>query len=131
MPKSFLFIVPVYCALLQSLYSQSVGTYQHATVIHVREYALPSTYIEDTGIGAPQLPDVYKYDIAIQLACGVYTGRYQSDKQDLPPILAQHRTMEVRVEKRFLHVRVDHSHEIEMRIVRHRRAKRNGCNGQT
>ena len=119
MPKSFLFLVPVYCALLPSLYSQRLSSYQHATVIRVREYALPSTYIEDTGIGAPQLPDVYKYDIAIQLACDVYTGRYQSDKQELPPILAQRRTMEVRVGKRFLHVRVDHSHDIEMHIVRH------------
>jgi len=119
MRKSFLFMVPVYCALLPNLYSRSVGSYQPATVIQVREYALPSTYIEDTGIGAPQLPDVYKYDIAIQLACDVYTGRYQSDKQELPPILAQRRTMEVRVGKRFLHVRVDHSHDIEMHIVRH------------
>jgi len=129
MRKSFQFIVPVYCALLPSLYSQSLGSYQHATVIHVRKYALPSTYIEDTGIGAPQLPDVYKYDIAIQLACDVYTGRYQSDKQGSPPILVQRRTMEVHVGKRFLHVRVDHSHDIEMHIVRHRRAKGNRCNG--
>src|SRR5215469_15573844 len=87
MPKSFMFMVLAYCALVENLYSQSARKYRPATVVHVHEYALPSTYIEDTGIGAPELPEIYNYDIAVQVSCDVYTGRYQSDKELVIPVL--------------------------------------------
>ena len=127
MPKSFLFIVLVYCVLVENSYSQSASKYRPATVVHVHEYALPSTYIEDTGIGAPELPEIYNYDIAVQVSCDVYTGRYQSDKEHLPPVLGLDRAIEARVQKRLLYVKTDQDRVIEMRLVGHRRAKRNGC----
>lgn len=125
MRKSFMFIVLASCALAENSYCQRVSKYQPATVIHVHEYALPSTYIEDTGIGAPELPEIYNYDIAVQVSCDVYTGRYQSDKEHLS--LGLDHAIEARVQKRLLYVKTDQDRVIEMRLVGHRRAKGDGC----
>lgn len=125
MPKSFLFVVLVYSSFVENSYCQRVSKYQPATVIHVHEYALPSTYIEDTGIGAPELPEIYNYDIAVQVSCDVYTGRYESDKEHLS--LGLDRAIEARVQKRLLYVKTDQDRVIAMRLVGHRRAKGNGC----
>jgi len=100
-----MFMVLAYCALVENSCSQSVRKYQPATVVHVHEYALPSTYIEDTGIGAPELPEIYNYDIAVQVSGDVYTGRCQSDKEHVPLALGLDRAIEAHVQKTFLYVK--------------------------
>ena len=127
MPKSFVFIVLVSCVLVENSSGQRVPKYHPASVIHVHEYLLPSTYIEDTGIGAPELPEMYNYDIAVQLSCDVYTGRYQSDDEHLPSVLGPDHAIEARVQKKLLYVKTDQDRVIEMRLVGHRRAKGDGC----
>jgi hypothetical protein len=126
-PKSFIFIVLASCALVENSYCQRISKYHPATVIHVHEYLLPSTYIEDTGIGAPELPEIYNYDIAVQVSCDVYTGRYQSDNERLSSALGLDHAIEARVQKKHLYVKTDQDRVIEMRLVGHRRAKGDGC----
>lgn len=127
MRKSLMLIALASCMLVGNSFGQRVKKYQPATVLHVHEYALPSTYIEDTGIGAPELPDMYNYDIAVQVSCDVYTGRYQSDNEHLASILGPDRAIEVRVQKRLLYVKTDQDRVIEMRLVGHRQVKGDGC----
>src|SRR5215469_5229485 len=125
--SKFMLIVLVFCTLGENSYCQRGSKYHPATVIHVHEYSLPSTYIEDTGIGAPELPETYKYDVAVQISCDVYTGRYQSDNEHLPSVLGPNHAIEARVQKRLLYVKTDQDRVIEMRLVGHRRAKGDGC----
>ena len=72
-------------------------------------------------------PEMYNYDIAVQLSCDVYTGRYQSDTEHLPSALEPDHAIEARVQKRLLYVKTDQDRVIEMRLVGHRRAKGDSC----
>ena len=127
MPKSFIFIVLASCTLAGNSYCQHVSKYQPATLIRVHETLLASTYIEDTGIGAPELPEFYNYDIAVQLSCDVYTGRYRSDNEHLSSALGLDHAIEARVQKKTLYVKTDQDRVLEMRLVGHRLAKGDGC----
>ena len=123
---AFLALIP--CALLGTAHSQNATGFQRATVVKVRKYELAATYIEDTAIGAPELPVVYKYDVELQLGCQVYTGRFESHTENLPSALQLRHTVDVRIVKHDLYVKAAGlPGEINMYIVGHRSTSKNGC----
>ena len=115
------------CWLLSSAHSQGKNSYQQASVVKVYRYELPSTYVEDTPIGTPGLPDHYDFEIGFQVVCDLYTGRYESHTESLPSMLAPNRRVQLRVRMHFLYVKGDDSREIEMYMVGRRRMKTQSC----
>jgi len=126
MPKSFVFIVLVSCVLVENSSGQRVPKYHPASVIHVHEYALPSTYIEDTGIDAPELPETYNFESQFKFHA-TYIPADISRITNIWPSVGLDRAIETRVQKGLLYVKTDQDRVIEMRLVGHRRAKGDGC----
>lgn len=100
--------------------------YLPATVLHVQEQQAQSNYVGGSPTDAPLEAEVHTYNVSIQLNCGTYVGRYRSPVEYLPEILRSNSSVDVRLEKHLMHVKVRGEKEYTMAIVQHPRGN-HGC----
>ena len=100
--------------------------YVAATVLSVHEEAVQSNYVGDSPTDAPLQASAHIFDIAVQLNCGTYVGRYQSAFKFVPDILTPNRPVRVWFQKRVMDVRVPGEDLYHMAIVKRPRGTR-GC----
>src|SRR5690242_413481 len=58
--------------------------YQRATIVAVEKRMPATTYFRDSPSEAPLAANRVSYDIAVQMQCTVYVGRYRSEMNYLP-----------------------------------------------
>jgi hypothetical protein len=90
--------------------------YQSATVVRVYERETPSNSVGENPSDAPLQAEVYSYDIGIRLNCTIYTVRYDSAIDYLPPVFAPNNTVEVNPQKHVLYLSLAGNREVRMGI---------------
>jgi hypothetical protein len=100
--------------------------YVPGTVLHVQEQETQSNYIGGSPTDAPLQADVHLYDVSVRLNCGTYVGQYKSGLDYLPSVLTSNPSVEVRLQKHVMYVKVPGDQEYRMAIVEHPTGVR-GC----
>ena len=102
--------------------------YQAAKVVSIKRYEAVSTYMGENPVDAPLRAREYAYDIGIEVACNVYTARYQSATNYVPSGLAVNQPVDVRLYKHALYVSLPgNDWDMKLGIVSHRSAKDQAC----
>lgn len=118
------------CAVLgvcaASLNAETKPGHQQATVVRVEEYQPASTYIGSPS-DAPLQPTEYARNVAIQVGCDVYVGRYESAIDYVPSVFAPNHSVDVSLEKHVMYVSVPGDREVKMGIVSHHHVKDGSC----
>ena len=68
----------------------------------------------------------YSYDISVQVGCGLYVGRYESELDDLPNGLAPNTAVPVRVQKRLMYLDFP-GDSVKTRIVSNKSKGQESC----
>ena len=126
MRESLLLIVLVIGALLVTVQAGTKQPYQPATVVSVANYEPPSIYLGNP-MDAPLQPDVYSYDIGIQLNCTVYVVRYETGLDYLPSVFSPHQTVEVSLQKHVMNVNLPGARAVRLSIDSRSRVKDTSC----
>jgi hypothetical protein len=126
MQKSTMLFVLVFGVLLTAMYAASRQSYQSATVVSVTNHeSLPSYF--GNPVDAALQPEVYSYDIGIQLECTVYVVRYETGLDYLPSVFSPHQTVEVSLQKHIMYVNLPGDRELRLGIARRSRVKDTSC----
>jgi len=101
--------------------------YQTATVITIKRLDTASRFAGGNPSDAPMHADEFVYEVAIQLECTNYVGRYESAIDYLPSAIAPNREVDVHVEKHWMNISLNGDREIRMGIVRQVRIRSDKC----
>jgi hypothetical protein len=112
--------------LLLSLIVWMLPLGAHATTKQdLKEAYQPATVVSVTKLNTTAN---YAYDVAFQVDCTVYVGRYKSANDYAAPVaLAPNRSVSVSVEKHWLHVSLPSENDLTMRIVSETRKSDVAC----
>lgn len=112
---------------LMGVCARTKPQYQSATVVSVANHEVRSNYVGDPS-DAPLQPQVYSYDIGIELNCTMYLVRYDTGLDYLPSVFSPHQTVQVKVEKHVMNVNLPGAHEVRLSIGSRSPAKDTACN---
>lgn len=126
MKATFMLTALVFGTLLTNLYAGTKPAYQSATVVSVANRETPSNYVGNP-TDAPLQPQVYSYDIGIQLDCTIYVVRYDTGLDYLPSVFSPHQTVEVSLEKHAMAVNIPGSRELRLGIASRSQVKDSSC----
>ena len=92
--------------------------YVDATVLRVDKHESSPQVGGDNPSDAPMPdPETFSYDIAVQVNCGTYVGRYQSWYDYVPALFAPDQRIQLRLTRSMMYVPVPNQREVEMSIV--------------
>jgi hypothetical protein len=102
--------------------------YQQGTIFSVQknEVQSPAYSGGDNPSDTPLRSDYYAYQVAVQVNCGTYVGRYESPYDYLPSAFAQEHILPVRVTKDVLYFNLPGDQEMPINIV-HRKEIKQAC----
>ena len=101
--------------------------YLEGTVVRVEEHQTPDRAGGENPGGAPVAdPETYTYDIAVQVNCGTYVGRYQSWYEYVPSLFAPNQKIHLRLTRGVIYVSVPNERQVELKIV-NRHVERGPC----
>jgi hypothetical protein len=126
MQKSTMLFVLVFGVLLTAMYAASRQSYQSATVVSVTNHESLPSYVGNP-VDAALQPEVYSYDIGIQLECTVYVVRYETGLDYLPSVFSPHQTVEVSLQKHIMYVNLPGARELRLGIGKRNRIKGASC----
>jgi hypothetical protein len=115
-----------FVAQLTNAYAGTKPAYQQATVVSVTNRESPSNYVGNP-TDAPLQPQVYSYDIGIQLDCTIYVVRYDTGLDYLPSAFSPHQTVEVSLEKHAMSVNVPGGRELRLGIASRSHVNDSSC----
>lgn len=124
--KSLLLLVLVSGVLLAEMYGSTKQSFHSATVVNVANHQTRSNYI-GSPTDAPLEPQVYSYDIEIQLNCMVYVVRYDTALDYLPSVFSPHQTVEVSLQKHVLNVNLPGGRAVSLSIASRNQVKDGSC----
>ena len=116
MKNTLMLLAIVLGTLLTTAHAATKAGYQAATVVSVKSRAIPSTYAGDNFSDAPLQPEVYSYEIGIQLGGTVYQTTYDSAFNELPSTFAPNHSVQVNLKKRVMEVDLPGDDPVEMAI---------------
>jgi hypothetical protein len=126
MQKSTMLFVLVFGVLLTAMYAATKQSYQSATVVSVTNHESLPSYVGNP-VDAALQPEVYSYDIGIQLECTVYVVRYETGLDYLPSVFSPHQTVEVSLQKHIMYVNLPGARELRLGIGKRNRIKGASC----
>ena len=126
MRKSLMLCVLVFGVLLMGVHAGMMQPYRPATVVSVTHHEPLPSYVGNP-VDAALQPEVYSYDIAIQLDCTVYMVRYETGLDYLPSVFSPHQTVEVSLQKHIMHVSLPGAPELRLGIGKRSRVKDTSC----
>lgn len=126
---AFVLIVGAFPYVHASSKQSQPNMYVDGTVVRVEKHEAAQSSPGSNPSDAP-LPDpeTYDYDVAVQVSCGTYVGRYESWYDYLPSLLAANQKIHLRLTRRAMYVNVPNQKDLQMRIVS-RAAEHGTCNG--
>lgn len=126
MKGSLIFVGLICGALVTSVHASTKHPYQPATVVSVTRHETQNNYI-GSPTDAPLQPEVYSYDIGIQLNCTVYVVRYETGLDYLPSVFSPQQTVEVSPRKHVMNVNLPGAREVRLSIASRSRVKDSSC----
>jgi len=75
---------------------------------------------------APLQSHSYLYNVAVQLNCDIYVGRYESESDDLPDALSPNNHVPIRITKHVMYLDFP-GEPLKMQIVRHKVSHADAC----
>jgi hypothetical protein len=126
MRKSMMLFVLVFEVLLTGVHAATRQSYQSATVVNVTNHESLPSYVGNP-VDGPSQPEVYSYDIGIQLDCTVYVVRYETGLDYLPSVFSPHQTVEVSLQKHIMYVSLPGAGEVKLGIGKRTRVKDASC----
>jgi hypothetical protein len=90
----------------------STPQYQKAVVLRVDE-STPTLPNRRRLADSPSPPTVYDFEVSLRVNCVVYVGLYQSVIDFLPSAIATDQSVDVRIEKHLMHIKVAGGREIK------------------
>lgn len=119
-------LVLIFGVSLTGVCARTRQPYQSATVVSVANHETRSNYVGDPS-DAPLQPQVYSYDIGIQLNCTMYVVRYDTGFDYLPSVFSPHQTVQVSVEKHVMNVNIPGAREVKLSIGSRSPVKDTSC----
>ncbi len=126
MKKRILLFALTAGVLPTGLYAHGKYDPQQATVVSVNKYEAPFNFLGNP-TDAPLQSTEYADNVAIQIGCNVYVGRYESAIDYLPNVLAPNHSVDVHLEKHVMYIHVPGDGEVKMGIVSHRQIQNGSC----
>lgn len=126
MKKILMLFVLVFAALLTGVHAGTMQPYRPATVVSVTTHESLPRYVGNP-VDAALQPEVYSYDIGIQLDCTVYAVRYETGLDYLPSVFSPHQTVEVSLQKHTMYVNLPGARQLRLGIGKRSRVKDTSC----
>jgi len=101
---------------------------QQGTIVNVEKQDVATPPVR-TGAAATRTPlqsHYYLYNVSVQLNCGVYVGRYETELADLPSALSPNNSVPVRLQKHVMYLDFP-GNTLKMPIVRHKVSHEGAC----
>jgi len=120
MKNSFMRLVLVCGALLQSMHAATKTGDQPATVVSVERHDTQSgsSFAGGNPSDSPLQPQSYSYDIGIRVGSAVYRTRYDSALDYLPAAFAANHPIQVHLMKRAVYVTLPDDRAVRMAVGR-------------
>ena len=104
----------------------SSGQAFKAVVVSVQKWQ-PTLPYRTRRSDTPPPPTQFDFDVTFNTGCSNYIGHYESATDYLPDVIAPKGTVEMRVEKHLLYVKVRNDRELKMEIIRHQNRPAGSC----
>jgi len=124
--KNLMLVVFVSGILSAEMYANTKQSYQPATVVSVANHETRSNYI-GSPTDAPLEPQVYSYDIGIQVNCTVYVVRYDTPLDYLPSVFSPHQTVEISLQKHVMKVNLPGGRAVSLSIASRSQVRDTSC----
>jgi len=100
--------------------------FQRAVVLRVDE-STPTLPNRRRLADSPTPPTVYDFEVSLRVNCVVYVGFYQSAIDFLPSAIVVDHSVEVSIEKHFIHIKVAGGREIRLERTWRYRESNGSC----
>lgn len=120
--KKIVVVLAVVAAMLVavsvSAKESRIGRYLEGTVVGVDKRGSQEPVLGQNPSDAPLAdPATFAYDVAVNVNCGTYVGRYQSWYDYVPSGFAADRKIQLRLTRSMMYVSIPDEKEIELAIV--------------